>query len=225
MKRIFALPYAIGSSTIYYELKQTIPQIHPLEYPGHGCRIDEDCLTDIKAIAQDMYEQIRDYTDEQYGLMGYSMGTLVAYELYKLLCKNQVRKPDQILLFACDTPGVKRAPKGFNQMGKQELKEEIFLLNGTSRDVLEERELMELVYPVARADLAAIENYQDNDPVKISVPTVVVRGTKEDMLDESINCWNNYCECSRKILVEGGHFFLFTDPDSCKPLLSNVLGA
>lgn len=225
MKHFFAMPYAIGSSSIYYDLKNKLPILHPVEYPGHGCRIDECCLMDIKDIAKDVFQQIRDYTEEAYGLLGYSMGSLVTYELYKIICREGLRLPELILLLACDTPGVKRPMKGFHRMSKEELKEEILLLNGTCPSVLEEEEIMDLIYPIAKADLAAIENYRDTDPIRIKVPTLVVRGKKEEMLDDSIDCWSHYCEQNKRFLVDGGHFFLFNDPKVGQNLLHGLIQA
>lgn len=206
----FGLPYAIGSAAIYYPIKQYIPNLQALEYPGHGCRIAEPCCNTIQDLAKDAYDQIEERLDKPYTILGYSMGCLVAYELYKLIKKNNVPKPLNIMLLASDTPGAKRTNKNFASMSSDELVNELKLLGGTDEAIFENEEIMDMLSPITRADLTAIEQYKDNDPIVLDVPTLVMRGMQEDALDKSIEAWDHYLgQRSYKCLVPGEHFFLF----------------
>ena len=61
-------------------------EVTVLEYPGHGTRRKEDYAEDFDKLTFDMAEQVRSVACENdYVLMGYSMGSIVAYEMATLM--------------------------------------------------------------------------------------------------------------------------------------------
>ena len=76
---IYALPYAAGSASCYYELAQKLDRqikFVPLELPGHGTRMwRNEGTRSIQKMAEDVFQQVLSKgVEEPYCLMGYSMG-------------------------------------------------------------------------------------------------------------------------------------------------------
>ncbi|MEK7017057.1 thioesterase II family protein [Bacillus sp. FSL R9-9410] len=84
--KLFCLPYAGGSASMYYQLKgymHKIVDVIPIEYSGHGERISENYYASFKNMVDDIASKIIDYLDDdQFSILGYSMGSLVAFEVY-----------------------------------------------------------------------------------------------------------------------------------------------
>ncbi|MCU5680699.1 thioesterase domain-containing protein [Bacillus wiedmannii] len=80
--KLFCLPYAGGSASMYYQLKgymHKIVDVIPIEYSGHGERISENYYASFKNMVDDIASKIIDYLDDdQFSILGYSMGSLVA---------------------------------------------------------------------------------------------------------------------------------------------------
>ncbi|WP_411859686.1 thioesterase II family protein, partial [Bacillus velezensis] len=78
MKKIFCLPYAGGSSAIYYKWRRLMSDsltIHPIELKGRGTRINEDFYEHLDEAVNDIYDLIKDQIREcDYALFGHSMG-------------------------------------------------------------------------------------------------------------------------------------------------------
>ena len=84
---IFCFPYAGGSSFMYSELKQKLSGVHkviPMEYPGHGMRMDEELCDCVDRAIDDMFEQIKKKDNgSPFILLGYSLGSKLIYLLYE----------------------------------------------------------------------------------------------------------------------------------------------
>lgn len=91
--KIFAFPYAIGGASAYKDLSNKLSEkgyeLCAVNYSGHETRFDEKLIDSIQDIAQDMYNQISKYLDDDYCLLGYSMGGTVCYELFQIIKKNR----------------------------------------------------------------------------------------------------------------------------------------
>ena len=82
---LFCIPFAGGNKTLYYPMKNKLPsyiQFKPLELPGRGERLIETPLDSIEDMVDDLIQQIIKEKPEKFILLGYSLGTILAYELY-----------------------------------------------------------------------------------------------------------------------------------------------
>ena len=81
---------------------------------------------------------------------------------------------------------------------------------GTTREVLENQEMMELFEPVLRADFQALDTYTYEKSEPFDVPITVMRGSDESLMRADALRWQD--ETTRKISFlefSGGHFFIF----------------
>lgn len=215
--RIFAFPYAMGGASAYYPLKNKFEnsgyQICALNYPGHESRFSEEIRYSMQEIAQDMYDQISEYLDEEYCLLGYSMGGTVCYELYQCIKRNHRKSPLHVFLIAADSPDAEPDFINCENMTVQRVRDIFAEMGGTPNEILESDDMLELLLPIVKGDLCASEKYIPTLEYKIDCAVTLVRGTEED----NTCCrqgWNQYLinPCNYHE-VEGGHFFMFDDDE------------
>lgn len=222
MRALFALPYAFGSAAAYRNFKGYLDEdidFHPLDYPGHSSRFNDSFCTSIQGMAEDALEQIEEKIERygEYGIMGYSMGSLVGFELCNNIIKKRLKPPKYFFAFASPAPDRIYNYKNYETYGVEEIRAELKEKDGTPEEILNNREMLELFLPIIKSDLIALRDYHaDNIPGGLQCTTVIVRGADEKNKychDE----WKRFCgdECEFHIM-DGGHFFMFENDDTAE---------
>lgn len=108
--KLIAIPFAGGNKYSYERFLHFLPPnmtLHSVEFPGRGDRLDEENLSDIRALALDVLEQIKqDVQNCEYIIYGHSMGALVGYELVKEILKRKYRTPSVLFFTGRAAPSV-----------------------------------------------------------------------------------------------------------------------
>lgn len=210
---LFCLPFAGGSSYSYREFQRYGAEgirIEALDLPGRGRRFSEPLLTRLQDMADDAFGQIRARLTGAYGLYGHSLGACIGYLLVKRIIRERFPLPLHLFVSGREGPGVPRKEKHRYLLPRAEFMEELKKFEGTTREVLENRELMELFEPVLRADFQALDTYAYERSTPFDVPVTVMRGTDERLMRADALRWQD--ETTQKITFlefSGGHFFIF----------------
>src|SRR5438874_7193218 len=147
--RLFCLPYAGGTARIFAGWAADLPSwidVVPLELPGHGFRFDEPVCDDLTQLVADLRDQVLARLDRRYAVFGHSLGALLGYELIQVL----QGKDEPAVHFFPSGAGAPHIPTRNPAAGysAEELRAHIAELGGTPRELVENDELMELMYPV-----------------------------------------------------------------------------
>ncbi|MGO9606241.1 MAG: thioesterase II family protein [Candidatus Binataceae bacterium] len=104
-------------------------------------------------------------------------------------------------------------------MSEKEFLAELRRLNGTPSELLDHKELMEIMLPLLRADFAMYENYAYSTEPPLNCPISVFGGLGDRRVNESdLEAWRGQTNRSFSLLMlPGDHFFLK------QPLLLRVL--
>ena len=119
-----------------------------MNYPGHESRYSERLLSSIQQIAEDAYNQICDKLDNDYSLLGYSMGGYICYELYHVIKRNNKRLPKNIFVFATNEPGYKQEYKNGDEMDLAQIRETLNEYGATSEEVLNNDAMIDIIAPL-----------------------------------------------------------------------------
>ena len=213
--KIFSIPYAGGSASMYWQLKNMLSEdleLIPIELSGHGMRYSEELNYSITDIVQDVIGQIIEVgLDTPFCLMGYSMGSLICYEVYYKLIQKYRCLPQHIFLCASDNPFAKRIYENIDQLEDKELIEKLKERKGTPDEVLNNQEIMDIVLPQIRADFTAYDNYYATRyKKKILTSATIINGDEEHKEENSIYEWESYFSSKCEFInLKGGHFFIF----------------
>lgn len=217
MKKInlYCLAFAGGNKYSYREFADKAPSflnIIPLEYPGRGARVKEPLLSNIVALVDDLYSQVKANGDQkEYAIYGHSMGGLTGYLLAKKLVENGHRAPLHLFITGTSGPSaISRTEKKRYLLETSEFIQEIKDLDGMPDEILSNEELLQYFEPILRSDFKASETYLHEGTDPVNIPITVITGTEEDMELEEIYLWQK--ESSYKVdfkQLPGKHFFIF----------------
>ncbi len=210
---LFCLPFAGGSSYSYREFQRHADDgvsIEALDLPGRGRRFPEPLLTSLHDMADDVFEQIQGRLNGAYAIYGHSMGACIGYLLVKRIIRERYPLPLHLFVSGREGPSVQCKENDRHLLPSAEFKEVLKKFEGTTRDVLENQELMELFEPVLRADFQALETYAYEKSEPFDVPITVMWGKEENLKRTDAFRWQD--ETTKKISFRdfnGGHFFIF----------------
>ena len=220
---LFCLPFAGGSSYSYRDLQRHADGVRfvTLELPGRGRRFSEPLLTTLSDMADDLYRQIRDRLEGAYAIYGHSLGADVGYLLVKRIIRERFPLPQRLFVSGREAPSLRGKKKDRHLLPRAEFIEVLKRFEGTTREVLENQEMMDLFEPVLRADFQALDAYAYEKTEPFDVPITVMRGSEENVSRDDVLKWQD--ETTQKIdFLEftGGHFFIFSHAEQIGRILS-----
>ncbi len=223
MIRLFSVPFAGGNRHVYRSLQERLTagiQWWSLEPPGRGRRIGEPLLTDLDAMAADLFQALRPALRPPYLLFGHSMGAWLAWLLARRIETAALPAPARVIVSGRWPPCLDKPVTPLHGLPRQRFFAALQRLGGLPGAVLAERELLDLFEPVLRADFAAIETYRFTPGPPLRAPITVLIGDDDTTSPAEAGQWQSLTR--RPIAVHrfpGGHFFPFDHPRGVAELL------
>lgn len=217
---IFFLPFAGGSKYSYNQFKQLAPswmKVLPLDLPGRGSRFQEELLSNVDDVVDDLFRQIKDYTNEPYAIYGHSMGATLAYLVTRRVIEEGHNAPLHLFLTGSSGPASGRKRKVRSTLPKQEFIEEVQTMGGSPDEVLKDASLMEFFEPILRSDFKVLESYKHTPKTPLNIPITIIIGADEEITEEEGRAWQK--ETAKPIdfrVMPGNHFFIL---DAYKDIL------
>lgn len=213
--RLFCFPYAGGGASVYRTWGERLPsavEVCPVQLPGRENRLGEKAFTRLPALVEAVAEGIAPLLDRPFAFFGHSMGALVGFELARLLRRERGLAPEHLYVAAHRAPQLPPATPPSYDLPESELVEELRRLGGTPRPVLEHPELISLVLPLLRADMAVCQTYAYAPAPPHDCPVTALGGLHDpDVTRERLNAWRSQTTAPFKLrILPGDHFFLHT---------------
>ncbi|AFC30326.1 GrsT [Paenibacillus mucilaginosus 3016] len=216
--RLFTLPYAGGSASIYREWAKNLPQsieVVSIQLPGRESRLFETPYMTLEPMMERICEVIRPLLDVPYALFGHSMGALIAYETARRL-QAEGLPPAHLFASAQSAPHRRKQAEELRHL----LPDDLFIdklrsLEYTPEEVLRNRELMELLLPMLRADFSVCDTYRFTPGELLRCPVSAFGGYGDKGISQaSLEAWGECTEGSFTLrMVEGDHFFIHPQKD------------
>lgn len=211
--RLFCFSYAGGSAATFQGWQAALDpaiELCAVQLPGRGARFKEPAFRELAPLVTALSEAIQGHHTLPFVLFGHSLGALVAFEVARRLQRQGQCMPAHLLVSGCQAPRHRSPPKGLSLLDDARLIEELKSYEGTPKEILEHRELMDLLLPIIRADFALVDDYRYEPGPALSVPITVLAG-KQDRFDriEQIEGWAEETAHDCQVQwFEGGHFFI-----------------
>lgn len=217
-KIVFCFSHAGGSADFFNLLEQAAPDIDfiKLEYPGHGKRLNESLCDSIREVVEKLYPIIVDIYktksishSAEYGLLGYSMGSIAAFDMARYISeRKEIDLPKHIFL-AAHAP---IARVSMNDISKSDIDEYVrqrtIEFNAVPQGLIENRAFWRVYLPIYKADYLMISGYTFEACEDISnIPTSIFF-SGEDTAKEDIVKWDNYFSTTEYYEYSGSHFFI-----------------
>lgn len=228
--RIFCLPHAGGSASVYLKWKKYLNkniELVPIELSGRGSRMIEPFYNSLNEGIDDVSEIIKGkiIEEEEYLIYGHSMGALMTYEVCCKFLKEGVKLPKHIFLSGRHCPFIDRKETIAHKLNDEDFKEYILSLKGTPKEVFLNKELSEIFLPIIKSDYKNIETFQGiNKTTVLPIPITVLNGYEDELTEEEIDGWSKLTNKNfKKLYFEGGHFFLHNHISEVAEVINEVV--
>ena len=232
--RLICFPFAGGNANTYRSWSKQLPddiELLAIQLPGRGARFNEDCISDLPELIEQLIPVIKSLTQIPYVFFGHSMGAIIAYELCDALHKHNEKLPDLLMLSACSAPHCKQQTKALHSLPSLEFWEEVQTINGTPREILDNHELLALLEPSLRADFKIVYDWRQShfqtQPSTLPVPMEILGGKEDGSVSlKQLEGWKSYSEHKAHVhLFDGDHFFINQATGTFFSTLSNLLAS
>jgi surfactin synthase thioesterase subunit len=200
-------------------------EVCPVCLPGEDLR--EDCVTNIHELVPAMADGLSPYFDKPFAMFGHSMGAIIAFELLRLLQQQHRAEALHLFVSARTAPGVARKEEPFYNLPHAELIDKLKQLNGTPREILDNKDILELMLPRVRADFQLNETYLYEAGEPLRCPITAYAGAEDCHASaEDMREWERQTAANFQFQVmPGDHFFLQTERTTLLQSISAALSS
>ena len=228
---LICLAHAGGSIALYREWQRRLPssvRVHTLELPGRGARRMLPPHTEWPALIDQLCADLRGQVDtaRAFAVFGHSMGALVGLELIHALRQRDGRSPVWFGASATVAPLRRQIETHWIDAPHDVMVDKLHERGGTPAELLADRDFLDLVMPVMRADfhLCGLHPLHAAQAVRapLDCPVSVLIGRDDSATANAgdVAAWSRETRgpCTTHTF-DGGHFYLDDTPD---PVLACV---
>lgn len=208
-----AFPHAGGSGSVYRGWQRWLgpsADLCAVQYPGHTGRFAEPLWYRCEALANAVASRLVARSDRPVVLFGHSMGSLVAFEVAVRLEQRYGISPAH--LFVSGSPGPQFPPRTTvcSRFSDEQLTAWLREMGGCEESVIVDQDLLGILLPVLRADLAVGETYRPWRGTGVSCPVTSLTGAGDSSVTPAENrAWRETTSGPfRQRIFPGGHFYL-----------------
>ncbi len=215
--RLFCFSYAGGGGAAYRPFALGMPaaiEAVAVQLPGRENRLREAPLTSVPAIVEALLPHIAAGADRPFAFFGHSMGALVAFEVARALRDRGLATPARLFVSARRAPHLMECDPPLHPLPDEPFIAEIDRrYGGIPAEILQHRDILELLLPTMRADMTAIETHRHVPGPALDCPIHVFGGTGDTRAQREVLApWREHTHAPVQVQqFAGGHFY-FNDP-------------
>jgi len=223
--RLYCFPYAGGSASIYNSFIENIGEeieLVAIALPGRAEMMFDEPIKDMQELVDILYQQMRSNLHEPFAFFGHSMGGSISFALAQKIEQLSSASPKFIVISATRPQNLQ------NLNSKHTLSDDglidVLRQNSASpKEVLDSKEMMELILPGVRADYQLIETYKVRKSSALS-SQLVIFNDETDIKKEDILSWQEFFKTEAKyVSFEGGHFFIHSKVDKITQEIKDLI--
>jgi surfactin synthase thioesterase subunit len=210
---LFCFPYAGRGASIFRTWKHHLPSevdLYPVQIPGREGRLADPPFVRVAPLVEELSATLSPHFDLPFAFFGHSMGALIAFELARLLRRQKRPSPVQLFVSGHRAPQLPLLRTRLHDLPEPALLQELRQLKGTSDQILGNSELMSILLPTLRADLALCESYRYRTEDPLDCPITVFGGLQDGAVSAQDHAaWIGQTRRSFTLhMFDGDHFFL-----------------
>ncbi len=211
--RLWCFPYAGAGAAAWHPWAAPLAGVADLvaiRLPGRESRLMETPATRLGPLADALAAEIAPYSHEPYALCGHSLGALLAYETARRLRSAGHPAPIALIASGARAPHCVRTEPDLHGLPDDAFIGEVDRrYQGIPKELLANREFLELFLPALRGDLAVFETYRHEADAPLVHPLLALGGTEDPRVsaDQTL-AWREHTSGPFEAeFFPGGHFF------------------
>lgn len=212
--RVFCFPYAgVGPSAyrLWYGALPAAAEICIAQLPGREARLREPPIADMATLVDALTAALSPHLDLPFVFFGHSMGALLAAEVARKLAALGSPTPAHLVVSgrrALHLPDSSARLSGLSDDGF--IAEIGRRYGGIPAPILADPEMLALLLPGLRADIAALESYVHRSQPRLSCPVTVLGGMQDPTVPVAdLHDWQELTTGAFRVRsFPGDHFYL-----------------
>lgn len=212
--RLFCFAYAGGGASAFSGwtnyLPKTVEHI-AIQLPGRESRIRDPLITNLDVLVQEICCALEPYLDTPFLFFGHSLGSLISFEVARKLRENAALGANlqSLIVSGCAAPQLRVCDSSTHNLPDDRFIEKIRTLNGTPQEIFDNKEILDLVLPMLRADFSIADHYQYRSASPFAIPIHVFHGEEDDINQEKLQGWKEQTTSRFSLTTfSGDHFFI-----------------
>ena len=227
--RLYMLPYAGGSSTVYTKWKRYFDpsaiECVPMEINGRGSLTGVPFFTDMDAAVHSLIAGYLNDSSEKTALFGHSMGGVLAFEIARVLTKIG-RPPVHLFISGANTPDYQEDTWDVQSMNDEQFLNHLAKIGGFQEEFFDNPAYQAYFLPILRADYALLRSRSPYHPQALPCGITVFTGMDDPYSMENIEHWEEFSEQELTVYpLKGNHFFLHEQAESMSKIIITQLQA
>jgi medium-chain acyl-[acyl-carrier-protein] hydrolase len=228
--RLFCLPHAGGGASAFRAWADALPpevDVCPVQLPGRENRVAEPAFDRAPPLVEALADALEPLLALPFALFGHSNGALVGFELARTLRMRGRPGPAHLFASGRRAPHLPSGRPPTHHLPDAEFLADLQELGGIPPQILEHRELLEVLLPTLRADVAIHETYEFGEQPPLACPITAYGGLADPKVSrEQLQAWDRHTAASFVMrLFPGGHFYLQEERAAVLRTLSGDLHA
>lgn len=185
-------------------------EVVSIQLPGRENRVHEPACRSVEVLAAKLARVLAPELDRPFAIFGHSMGGLVAFELARNLRRAGGAEPRRLIVSGHGGPRRSPSLPLISAAADAEVLARLRRLGGTPEEALRDEQLMAIVLPLFRADLAVCETYAYAAEDPLGCPISAYGGTLDkDVRRQDLGAWQAESRGPIRVrMFPGGHFFI-----------------
>jgi surfactin synthase thioesterase subunit len=211
--KLICFPYAGGGGSVFTSWSKYLPdniELVIVQAPGKGSHIADTPYDSMEVLIHNLLKEVLVHFKKPYILFGHSLGSRIAFELMNEAYRLYNTLPLHFIASGSSSPHKKLRNKPIYNLPTEDFIQELKKLNGTPKEVLENRELMDCLLPVIRADFKISDEYLYQGRADFRCPVSVLTGENDLGIPlESAKSWGDFFTQEINVhIIPGDHFFI-----------------
>ncbi len=226
--RLFLLPHAGAGASAFRGWSDGLPadvEVCPVQLPGRENRVAEPAFDRLEPLVRALAGALAGWDDLPWAVFGHSNGALIAFELARHLRREGRHGPVHLFASGRRSPDSPAEGAVTHHLPDGQFVRELRELGGTPEEVMAHPELMALLLPLLRADVALTETYPFVEEAPLECPITAYGGVDDAKASrEQTEAWRRHTSggfTHRRF--PGDHFFILSRRDLVLRTLSQDL--
>ncbi|WP_445115298.1 thioesterase II family protein [Acinetobacter sp. WZC-1] len=222
---MFCLPPAGSSASIYHSWKKIEVKnicIQPIEYSGHGLKINEPLLDDPDLLARQIVEEIQHYAELPFILFGHSVGGgLIWKVLHVLETSSMLHQLKLIVISSRPEHGYIQHMRYKHELTDKKIIDELKRYNNFPDEILNNPEALAFFLRIIRNDFYLSDQLLSEKLRKTEVPVMTFYGKNDPDIPDKImmDAWQQHTDnWLGSVELEGDHFYFLNPAERIKML-------